>query len=79
VFALSVIALSVTMAWLYWRTNGGLPVVMLLHAAVNNLGMIFSSSATSGVSRVAWITLGLLWGFALYFLWQMRPASSPRH
>ena len=29
-------ALSVTMAWLYWKTEGSLLLVMLMHASVNN-------------------------------------------
>jgi len=81
VFTLSVIPLSVAMAWLYWRSKGSLPVVMLMHAAVNNLGMFISSSLrpgeeplAMGASRMAWITGGLLWLAALFFLWHMRSA-----
>nr|MDP9323074.1 CPBP family intramembrane metalloprotease [Acidobacteriota bacterium] len=36
VYLLQVTALSVVVAWLYWRTEGSLLLVMLLHAAVNN-------------------------------------------
>lgn len=36
IYLLHVIALSVAMAWLYWRTGGSLLLVMLMHAAVNN-------------------------------------------
>jgi len=36
VYLLSVTALSVAMAWLYWRTGASLLATMLLHAAVNN-------------------------------------------
>jgi len=31
-----VIALSVAIAWLYWRTNGSLLLTMLMHSAINN-------------------------------------------
>ena len=82
VFVLSVIALSVPMAWLYWRTQGSLPLVMLMHAAINNVGMYLSSAVRPGerplalgASRMAWVTLGLLWACALGFLWVMRSAT----
>ena len=35
-YLVQVTALSVAVAWLYWRTGGSLLLVMLLHAAVNN-------------------------------------------
>ena len=38
IYLLHVIALSVAMAWLYWRTGGSLLLVMLMHAAINNTG-----------------------------------------
>jgi len=79
VYFLSVTALSVVMAWLYWRTNGSLLLTMLMHAAVNNTKDIVPSvvsGATNifslGASRTAWVTVGLLWICAAYFLFQMR-------
>src|SRR5262245_26631708 len=35
-YFLSVTALAVAMAWLYWRTQGSLLLTMLMHSAVNN-------------------------------------------
>lgn len=74
VYVLQVTALSVTVAWLYWRTQNLLPVI-LLHAAVNNTKDIVPSGATPGVnvfalsnSLVAWLTLALLWIAAAYSL-----------
>ena len=92
VYLLSVTALSVAMAWLYWKTNGSLLLTMLMHAAVNNTKDIVPSavSATTNVfsisaSRVAWLTVAILWICAVYFLIRMRgvkiqyePTSSDR-
>jgi uncharacterized protein len=52
VYAIAVTALSVTMAWLYARTDGALLPVMLLHAATNNTKDIIPS-ASGGVSDVS--------------------------
>src|SRR4030095_15188573 len=46
-YLLSVIPLSVALAWLYWRTNGSLLLTMLMHAAINNT-MNIVPSAVSG-------------------------------
>lgn len=78
-YLLQVTAVSVAMAWLYWRTGGSLLPVMLLHAAVNNLKDIVPS-ATSGAtnpfglnaSPVGWLTVALLWIGAAYFIVNMR-------
>jgi membrane protease YdiL (CAAX protease family) len=78
-YLLQVIAISVIMAWLLWRTNGSLLIVMLLHAAINNTKDIVPSivpGATNplalSTSAVACLTLLLLWICATYFLFQMR-------
>jgi membrane protease YdiL (CAAX protease family) len=77
-YLLGVTALSVAMAWLYWRTRGSLLLTMLMHAAVNNLNPLAASVSTSTsvlairASFVAWGTVALLWGCALYFLFAMR-------
>lgn len=72
-------AISVAMAWLYWRTNGSLLMTMLLHAAINNTKDIVPSvlqGATNPLSfqasLVAWLTVALLWICAAVFLVQMR-------
>ena len=79
VYLLQVTALSVAMAWLYWRTNGSLLLTMLMHAAVNNTKDIVPSTVPGATdpfafsaSLVAWLTLSLLWICAFYFLIRMR-------
>jgi CAAX protease family protein len=79
VYFLSVTALSVVMAWLYWRTNGSLLLTMLMHASVNNTKDIVPSAVSGATntfslsaSRVAWVTVALLWICAAYFLVRMR-------
>jgi membrane protease YdiL (CAAX protease family) len=78
-YLLQVTALSVALAWLYWRTGGSLLLVMLLHAAINNTKDIVPSivpGATNAfalsTSLVAWLTAGLLWIAAAYFLLRMQ-------
>ena len=79
VYLLSVTALSVAMAWLYWRTNGSLLLTMLMHAAVNNTKDIVPSAVAAATnafslssSRVAWLSVAILWICAAYFLVRMR-------
>jgi len=81
-YLLAVTALSVAIAWLYARTNGSLLLTMLMHAAVNNTKNIVPSvdqNATNpfalSTSLVAWLTTGLLWVCAGYFLVRMRRAE----
>ncbi|HBB88474.1 MAG TPA: hypothetical protein DC047_12745 [Blastocatellia bacterium] len=78
-YLLQVTALSVALAWLYWRTGGSMLLVMLLHAAVNNTKDIVPSAdpnATNSLalshSLVGWLTVALLWIAAAYFLLRMR-------
>jgi membrane protease YdiL (CAAX protease family) len=78
-YLLSVTALSVAMAWLYWRTNGSLLLTMLMHAAVNNTKDIVPSAVSTATnafslssSRVAWLSVAVLWICAAYFLVRMR-------
>jgi membrane protease YdiL (CAAX protease family) len=82
VYLLNVTALSVAMAWLYWRTSGGLLLTMLMHAAVNNTRDIVPSPAVAGshpfavsASMLGWLTTALLWAGAAYFLARMRRAT----
>lgn len=82
-YLLQVTALSVAMAWLYWRTKGSLLLVMLLHAAVNNTKDIVPSAVPGATnpfalstSLVAWLTVALLWISAAYFLVRMRKATA---
>lgn len=78
-YLLTVTALSVAMAWLYWRTNGSLLLTMLMHAAVNNTKDIVPSGVSAatnafflGSSLVAWLSVAILWICAAYFLFRMR-------
>jgi len=82
VFLLQVTALSVAMAWLYWKTGGSLLLTMILHAAVNNTKDIVPSVVPAATnpwtlsgSLVAWLTIVLLWLCAPYFLVWMRTAE----
>lgn len=81
-YLVQVIAVSVAMAWLYWRTKGSLLLVMLMHAAINNTKDIVPSAdpgATNSfalsTSLVGWLTVGLLWMAAAYFLVRMRESA----
>jgi membrane protease YdiL (CAAX protease family) len=83
-YLMQVTALSVAMAWLVWKTNGSLLPVMILHAAINNTKDIVPSALKEGAnpmtlngSPIAWITLGLLWFFAFYFLYRMNEKLRP--
>jgi membrane protease YdiL (CAAX protease family) len=78
-YLLQVTAISVAAAWLYWRTGGSLLLVMLLHATVNNTKDIVVSAVPGATnpwalstSLPAWLTVGLLWIPATYFLMRMR-------
>jgi len=78
-----VVAISVTLAWLWNVTAKSLLLPMLLHSAVNNSKDIVPS-ATGGAnhvfglsaSPVAWLTMLLLWIVALYLLTRM-PGAEP--
>ena len=86
-YLMAVTAISVAMAWVYWRTNGSLLLTMLLHASINNTAGIVPSPASTATtspfylnaSLVAWLVVVLLWTGAAYFLIQMRGASLNNH
>jgi membrane protease YdiL (CAAX protease family) len=78
-YALGVTALSVAMAWLYWRTGGSLLLVMLMHSAINNTtgivpGRVLDPGDPMALSAtpVGWLTAALLTAGAAYFLVRMR-------
>jgi membrane protease YdiL (CAAX protease family) len=82
VYALQVVAISVAMAWLYAKVQGSLWPLMLLHSAVNNSKDIVPSAAPNGggvfgfqASPVGWLTLGVLWLGAVFFLVRMPGAE----
>ena len=77
-YALGGVAISVAMAWLYARTNGSLFLMMLMHSAINQSVGIVSSAVPGATnafalssSPAAWITVGVLWMFAIYALVSM--------
>jgi membrane protease YdiL (CAAX protease family) len=81
VYLLACTAMSVAMAWLYWRT-GSLFMTMLMHAAINNTSEIVPAAQTGAsrpfsldASQVAWSTLGVLWIVAAWCLPRMRGAT----
>lgn len=76
-----VTALSVAMAWLYWKTKGSLLLVMIMHAAVNNTTGIVPAALPQATdplsfqgSFVGWATVGVAWVIAAVLLYKMRGA-----
>jgi membrane protease YdiL (CAAX protease family) len=81
-YLLQVTAMSVVFAFLYWKTDGSLLLVMLLHAAVNNTTGIVPAAVGEGItaiafgaSLVAWATVALSWAVAVPLLLLMRGAD----
>lgn len=77
VYTLQVTALSVAMAWLYVQAKGSLLLMMLMHSAGNQTKDIVPSV---GQPVVAWLTVGLLWVCAVWFMarlpaWRPSPAA----
>lgn len=82
VYLLFVTALSVAVSWLYWKTDGSLLLVMVMHAAVNNTTGIVATATPQPVdplsfegSLVAWATVGVASLVAALLLWRMRGAD----
>jgi len=80
---MQVIAISVTVAWLFMKTKGSLFATMLLHAAGNNTKDIVPSALqTVGnpwqfrASLPGLLTLAILWFFAAMFMYDMRRDTS---
>jgi uncharacterized protein len=78
-YLIQVTAVSVVLGWLYWRTQGSLLLVMLMHAAINNTKDIVPSGVRGAdnpfalsTSLAGWLTVLLLWAFATYCLMRMR-------
>ena len=76
------VSLSVAMAWLYWKSDGSLLLVMLMHASVNNTGGIVpaavpgaSDAFAFSPSLVGWISVALAWIVAIPMLIHMRRAD----
>jgi membrane protease YdiL (CAAX protease family) len=82
IYLLHVTALSVAMSWLYWKTEGSLLLVMLMHASVNNTTGIVPAALPHSVdpmsfdgSLVAWATVGASFAIAALLLSRMRGAG----
>lgn len=82
IYLLHVTGLSVAMSWLYWKTEGSLLLVMLMHAAVNNTTGIVPAVLPYAVdpmsfqgSIVAWASVGVSWLVAVPLLFGMRGAG----
>ena len=82
-YALQVVAYSVALAWLYWRTGGSLLLTMFMHAAFNNTKDIVPSAGVQGGSvfslhgtLVFRLTVLLLWVVSVVLLTRMRGVSA---
>jgi membrane protease YdiL (CAAX protease family) len=82
-YLLHVTALSVAMAWLYWRSAGSLLLVVLMHASVNNTTGIVPAALPDAAdpfavrgSFMAWATVAVSWALAVVLLYQMRRPSA---
>jgi membrane protease YdiL (CAAX protease family) len=82
IYLLHVSALSVAMCWLYWKTEGSLLLVMLMHASVNNTSGIVPAALPNSVdpmslngSLVAWVAVAASWVVAVLLLSRMRGAG----
>jgi len=82
IYLMYVTALSVAMAWLYWRTGSSLLLVMALHASANNTGQIVRVALPYAVdpfsfegSITVWLTLAVIWAVAGVLLFRMRGAK----
>jgi membrane protease YdiL (CAAX protease family) len=82
-YLIAVSALSVAMAWLFWRTGGSLLATMLMHAAVNNTSQIVVTPPAASFEPFTfnapvqgWLTALVLWSGAFFFLTRMRGVKS---
>lgn len=71
VYLLHVTAISVMMAWLYWKSGESLLLVMMMHASINNTGGIVPGTVPAAAeplsfaaSTVAWATVVVSWMIA---------------
>ena len=82
-YLLQVTAMSVVFAYVYWKTDGSLLVVMVMHAAVNNTSGIVPAAVGGAVtpiafggSLVAWAAVAVSWIVAVPLLVRMRGADT---
>ena len=81
IYLMYVTTLSVVIGWLYWKTNGSLLLVMVMHASVNNTNGIVPARLPHAVdvlsleaSVMMWATIGLSAAIAVLLLFRMRGA-----
>lgn len=81
-YLLQVMAMSVVVTFLYWKTDGSLLLAMVMHAAVNNTTGIVPAAVGGAImpialggSLVAWATVALSWVVAAPLLISMRGAD----
>ena len=81
IYVLYATSLSVSMAWLYWKTGGSLLLTMLMHASVNNTAFIPLTGAepvnpmSLEGSLTLWATVGVSSAIAAVLLVRMRGAE----
>jgi CAAX protease family protein len=81
-YLLQVTAISVAIAWLWWRTRGSLLLTMLMHSAINNTKDIVPSIPRTAMnpllpnaSLTSWLGVAVLWIVAGCLLVTMRKAD----
>ena len=85
VFTLSVVAISVAMAWLYARTRESVLLTMVMHSAINQTSSVVSDVGRPGnpfsfdVPLSSWLTAVFLWIPAVYFLIRMPVLFRDQH
>ncbi|MDP2957206.1 MAG: type II CAAX endopeptidase family protein [Longimicrobiales bacterium] len=84
-YLVQVTGLSVAIGWLYGNTGRSLLLVMLMHAGLNNMAGIVPGVARPATNPfvleaplLGWLTAGVIWMAATYFLLRMRKASQRR-
>ena len=84
-YLVQVMGLSVAIGWLYGNTKRSLLLAMLMHAALNNMAGIVPGVARPATNPfvpeaalLGWLTAGVIWMAAIYFLLRMREASQRR-
>lgn len=86
IYCVAVTAISIAMAWLYWRTNQSLLLTMLMHASIDNTAGIVSSPTPATVNNPfaltpapwPWITALLLCAAGVWFAIQMKSQRRPK-
>ncbi|MGH7650663.1 MAG: CPBP family intramembrane glutamic endopeptidase [Gemmatimonadaceae bacterium] len=82
-YASQIVAYSIALAWLYWRTGGSLLLTMFMHSAFNNMKDIVPSGAVGGgrvfsldATLVLRLTVLVLWVVGALLLVRMRGVRS---